>query len=208
MKKSIYIILFVLFTGCINDQPKDDILVNTDSLNNAKFEADSIAKLKYKAYADSILNLKAKKTVNVADKTVTVIQNAKTTNELKFEQGEYTYRSQAAERGETFLNIRIKLSSKSKWNNGDGNFLPNLNVFRVDKLNTPEYIETMTYQLYQKGNMDYGVLERHFDYKESEVFVCWLSLKTPLSGKYVISVNVAPKKDFDISTVIGIVNPN
>lgn len=207
MKKSIYIILLVLFTGCISNQPNDDIPVNRNSLNNAKFEADSIAKLKHKAYADSILNLKAKKTVNVADKTIKVIQNAKTTNELKFEQDEYVYRSKAAQRDETFLNIRIKLSSKSKWNNGGGNFLPNLNVFRLDKSKTPDYIETMTYQLYQKADMDFGVLEQIFDYKESEVFVCWLSLKTPISGKYVISVNVAHKKDFDISTVIGIINP-
>ena len=55
--------------------------------------------------------------------------------------------------------------------------------------------------------MQVGVLEQIFDYKESEVFVCWLSLNTPLSGKYVISVNNAHDKDFDINTVIGIINP-
>jgi len=54
------------------------------------------------------LNLKAKKFVNVAGKPITVIQNAKTTNELKFEQGQYAYRSKAAERDEAFLDIRIK----------------------------------------------------------------------------------------------------
>ena len=55
--------------------------------------------------------------------------------------------------------------------------------------------------------MQFGVLEQIFDYKESEVFVCWLSLNTPLSGKYVISVNNAHDKDFDINTVIGIIDP-
>ena len=71
----------------------------------------------------------------------------------------------------------------------------------------PDYIETMTYQLYQKSDMQFGVLEQIFDYKESEVFVCWLSLNTPLGGRYVISVNNAHDKDFDINTVIGIINP-
>ena len=65
----------------------------------------------------------------------------------------------------------------------------------------------MTYQLYQKSDMQFGVLEQIFDYKESEVFVCSLSLNTPLSGKYVISVNNAHDKGFAINAVIGIINP-
>ena len=55
--------------------------------------------------------------------------------------------------------------------------------------------------------MQFGVLEQIFDYKECEVLVCWLSLNTPLSGKYVISVNNAHDKGFAINAVIGIINP-
>jgi uncharacterized protein YcfL len=212
MKKLLLIsLLIVFFFGCNSEQQKNKKPVNSDSLNRARIVADSISLEKQNEFKKAISNLKAKKSVTVSDKTVTVIQNAKTDKEVKmeYEFGSYTtyYSSKEAERDETLLNIRIKLSSKSKWNNGGGDFFPNLNVFRISNTNIPYYVETMTYQLYKKTDRNYFVLEQIFDYRESEVFVCWLSLKTPISSKYVISVNSGGKNDFDVNTVIGIVNP-
>lgn len=209
------ITFMALFSGCRSNQAKNNIQVNSDSLAKANYEAkviaDSIEAARQKEYNKAMSNLTVKKTVIVGDKTVTVIQNARTDKELKmeYEFGDYNtyYRSKEAERDETFLNIRIRLSSSSKWNKVGGDFLPNLNVFQIDKSNIPYYVETMTYQLYKKGDRSYFVLEQIFDYKESEVFVCWLSLKTPISSRYVISVNSGDKKDFDPFTIIGIVNP-
>ena len=202
-------VLLVLFLRCTSDQITNKERAISDSLAKARIKADSFALLKQKEEYAALRNLKAKKTVSVSDKTITVIQNAGTTKELKYEYdfGSYNtyWRVKPAERDETFLNIRIKLSSKSKWNKGGGDFLPNLNIFRVDTLNKTYFIETMTYQLYQEPDRNYAVLEQIFDYKESEVFVCWLSLKTPINGKYVISVNSGDKIDFDVNTVIGII---
>lgn len=202
------VILLVFYSSCKTESTNNSP-VNSDSLNKANIVADSIEDMKQNAVFAAMKNIKSKNTVSVYDKTVTVIKNATIDKDLKFEYvfDEYYphHKERIAERDETFLNIRIRLSSKSKWNNGDGNFLPNLNVFWLDKTNTPNYVGTMAYQLYKEDDLNTAVLEQIFDYKESEIFVCWLSINTPKSGKYVISVNSGDRKNLDINTVIGII---
>lgn len=201
-----FIIVLFLLISCSNNQN-----TVTKKITNAKETADSIALAKRKDDSISIATLKEKRIVPVSDKTITVLDKAKTTKQLRFEldntgYGTY-YRQKIAERDMTFLTIRIKLSSKSKYNNSGGNFFPNLNVFSVDeKNNSIIRIGEMGYQLYKKDDLNTAFLEQIFDYKESEDFVCWIELNTPISRKVVISANTNKSESFDKNTVIAIIN--
>jgi len=194
----------ILFLACNNgssrlDEERKESYKKEDSLKAEKIKADSIA----------IEGLKVKKIAIIQDKTINSIGSAKLAKKVNFEYdfgdygGSLVYQAQ---RDEMILSIRIKLTSKSKWGNSGSNFLPNLNIYRIDKKNKVSFIGSMTYQLYKKDKLNYYVLEQRFDYKESEEFVCWKALKTPIVNRYVISVNTAKKTDFDINNVIGLVN--
>jgi hypothetical protein len=189
-------------SGCSGERKKINI-------NSSK--QDSLSSLKLKQDSILIANLKAKKIVSVGDKTIKVLANPVLGNKVSFEYDFSEYggsRYYPAKRDETILSIRFRLNSKSRWNNSGSNFLPNLNVFELRENNKLQLIGTMTYQSYRADNGNYYCLEQRFDYKESDDFVCWISLKKPLKYKHIISVNSANATFYDLNTVIGIINPD
>lgn len=197
--------LCLVISGCGPDTADE-----TPENSRDKITADSFAAARLKKDSVAIASLKEVKTAKVSDKTVSVVKGATTVDELKFELENKSYgsfyRSRKAERNEAFLTIRVNVSSKSKWDNKNGDFIPNLNVFRIEG-NSAIFVGSMTYQLYKKGDLDVGILEQIFNYKETEEFICWQTIATPVNYKYVISVNTGDKEDFNPATVIAIINP-
>lgn len=205
LKFSSIIFLTILFSSCNNgssrlDEERKESYKKEDSLKAEKIKADSIA----------IVSLKVKKTAIVQDKTVTIIGSPKIAKKVNFEYdfGDYGGSlAYSAQRDELIVSIRIKLTSKSKWGDSSGDFLPNLNIYKIGDKNKVYFIGEMKYQLYRKDKVNYTFLEQRFDYQESEEFVCWKALKIPINNKYVISVNNGKSTQFDIKTVIGVINP-
>jgi|GEM_PF-1526918 uncharacterized protein YcfL len=197
----------VFFTACSNNPNSSNNDKTTSAIDSAKIihKNDSIKTAKRITDSTDIANIKENKVVNVSDKTVTVLSKAQLTDKLKFEFGESTHQEKLAERDKAFLNIKIKLSSKSKLNGRGGDFFPNLNVFSITN-NTTKYLGEMTYQLYKTDDIGVTYLEQIFDYKESENFVCSLDVNKPLTQKIIISVNVNKNKTFDKNTVIAVID--
>lgn len=193
-----YVIVLVTMMNC--GEAKKDLAIKE------KVKKDSLAIVKKKNDSISIRDISVSKKVEIGDKTITILGNAKTNDLIKFEN-EYLssttfYMQKRAERENTLLNIKFKLSSKSKSNTN--NFFPDLNVFTIDKdKNSIKYIGTMDYLLVDKSNVSIAYLEQIFDFKESESFIGCLEIKKSNKDNVVISVNKGGNKTFNKDNIIA-----
>lgn len=196
-----------LSINCNQKEIENRQKINNDSLILVKAKADSLKKEFFK----NLAKCEPKKIVKIDDKTINVIAGPKLSKEIHYqlESDSYSdyYLKEIAKRDEILLSFRIKFSSKSR-SYGSGNFFPAINLFRVHYDDSFAKVGELKWSLYREGDKRYRYLEQIFDYKESEVFVCWTAITVPFEEKYVVAVNKEGSDSLKLSNVIGIINPS
>jgi len=197
------ILFLALFSGC-NNEPS----VSIEQLKNESIKKDSIQKAKNDSIKSKLRNLNKNKKIEIGDKTVELLESAKLKTEVcfEFENTEYNtyYRSKESERGNTFLIVKIKLTSKSKWETGDSNFLPKISIIQIKSDSTLKRIGTLEYNFFQKPDRNYYCIEDIFNYKESATFICYAEInKNVLESKLFVCID----NDKLLDNIIDIIEP-
>ena len=196
-----------LSINCNQKEIENRQKINNDSLILVKAKADSLKKEFFK----NLAKCEPKKIVTIDDKTIKVIAGPKLSKEIRIQLSSDSYSNyhykETAKRDEILISFRIKFSSKSR-SYGRDKFFPAINLFRVHDDDSFAKVGKLTWRLYQEGDYNYNYLEQIFDYKESEVFVCWTAITVPFEEKYVVAVNKVGSDSLKLSNVIGIINPS
>jgi hypothetical protein len=199
-------LLYFIFISCNTRTLENSKLINADSLKLAEAIADSVRK----GYILKVNQSSPKKVVIISDKSVQVINGPRLSKEIQYQLDSDSYAThyfrKIAERGETLLSFKLKFTSKSKYSGSQQNFFPEINIFKIQNDEFLVNVGTLEWKLYREGDMSFNYLEQIFDYKESEIFICWTTLSTPIKDKFVIAVKGNDSLEFNINNIIGFVN--
>ena len=203
---SILGLLSFLSINCNHKEIENRKRIQNDSLILVKAKTDSLRK----EFFINLAKCEPNKIVKVGDKTIRVITGPKLSKEIRYQLSSDSYSNnyykETAKRDEILISFKIKFSSKSR-SYGSSNFFPAIILFRIDDESFVN-VRELKWNLYQEGNERYTFLEQIFDYKESEVFVCWTTLTVPYKNKYVVAVNREGSDSLHLKNVIGIITPS
>jgi hypothetical protein len=128
----------------------------------------------------------------------------KLAKKVTFEHAGGIFRFYNSERFQSFLTMRIIISSKSKVKN-PSNFFPKLNVFKIDKNNKAKLIGELELKLYKASNLNIVYLEQIYNYQEKETFVAYLAIDLPIKEKIVVCATKSGDNNFQVTNVIGMI---
>lgn len=201
-------LFYLLFVSCNTPITDNNQLLNEDSLKLSAAKTDSVRKEFFLRLNES----SPKKIVRISDKTIQIITGPRLSKEIRYqlESDSYAthYLREIAERDETLLSFKLKFTSKSKYSGSQQDFFPEINIFKIQNDEFLVNVGTLDWKLYREGDMKFSYLEQIFNYKESEIFICWTTMSTPIKDRFVIAVKGEDSDEYNINNIIGFINPS